>query len=235
MGMPFFRTFALLDAPCYHARMKISTARFKKIGKKAAAITAGVFTAVALALSGLADTPDELFCGTAQAAVATAETNRRAASNPAAPARKERLRDRLRRLFLAQPSAVRGAVLLPFWAAGKVLITLLSPLFAALSPALQAVLGTLLNAALLFGLFLLVFRLLFPGLRLRDFLTKRNLLLLIVGTLVLSAVDLLLRVFWADYRLVSIAIKLGAGLLILALLCRYIFGARRRSNGMCPV
>ena len=211
--------------------MDLSKAQLKKLGKRAAATAAGLLAALSLALGSVVDSPDELFSGAPQAAqvvIAAAEDDERiaAASAPAEPAQKERLRDKLRRLFLAQPSAVRGVVLLPFWAAGKVLLSLLSLLFTALSPVLQVLLGVLLNAALLFGLFLIVLKLLFPNLRLKDLLTKRNILLLTIGSLVLSATDAILRAVWEDYRPISIAIKLGVGLLVLSLLCWRIFGKR---------
>ena len=213
--------------------MDVSKAQLKKLGKRAAATAAGVLAALSLALGGIVDSPDELTACAPQAAhvvVAAAEDDGRAAAPVAEPAQKERLRDKLRRLFLARPSVVRGAVLLPFWALGKALLALFSLLFAALSPVLQILLGVLLNALLLFGLFLLVLKLLFPNLRLRGLLTKRNILLLAAGSLVLSAADTILKIFWEDYRPISIAIKLGIGLLVLSLLCRRIFGKRLPHN-----
>jgi hypothetical protein len=209
--------------------MDFSKAKLKKFGKQAAATAAGLLAAFSLALGGMVDSPNELFSGAPQAAqvvlCASAQDDCVEETSPATPA-KERLRDKLRRLFLAQPSIVRGVVLLPFWAVGKVLLTLFSLLFTALSPVLQILLGVVLNAALLFGLFLIVLKLLFPNLRLRDFLTKRNILLFTIGSLVLSATDAILRAVWEDYRPVSIAIKLVVGLLILSLLCWRIFGKR---------
>ncbi|MEN6635423.1 MAG: hypothetical protein ABFC56_06210 [Clostridiaceae bacterium] len=211
--------------------MKITSQQLKKFGKKAAATAAGLFAAAAIAISGLVDSPDELFTGTPQAAqvvIAAAEEDERAVAKSvsAEPAQKEHLRDKLRRLFFAQPSAVRGVVLLPFWAIGKVLIGFFSLLFTALSPVLQIIIGVLLNALLLFGLFALVFKLLFPNLSLRKFLTKRNIILLTVGALLLSATDAILRANWADYRPISIAIKLVVGLIVLSLLAWRIFGKR---------
>ena len=209
--------------------MDFSKAKLKKFGKQAAATAAGLLAAFSLAFGGMVDSPNELFSGAPQAAqvvlCAAAQDDCAMEISPATPA-KERLRDKLRRLFLAQPSVVRGVVLLPFWAVGKVLLTLFSLLFTALSPVLQILLGVVLNAALLFGLFLIVLKLLFPNLRLRDFLTKRNILLFTIGSLVLSATDAILRAVWEDYRPVSIAIKLVVGLLILSLLCWRIFGKR---------
>ena len=212
--------------------MNLTREQLKKLGKRAVATAAGVLAAAALAIGAVVDSPDELFPAVPQAAqvviCASAEDDECAAiaKTPAAPAQKERLRDKLRRLFLAQPSVVRGVVLLPFWAIGKVLLGLCSLLFTALSPVLQLILGVLLNALLLFGLFLLVLKLLFPSLKLRDFLTKRNILLLAAGSLLLSLTDTVLKMFWEDYRPISIAIKLTVGLVVLSLLAWRIFGKR---------
>jgi len=211
--------------------MNVSLDQLKKLGKRTAATAVGLLAAASLALGGLVDSPDELFSGTPQAAqvvlYATAQDDCAQKAISAEPAKKERLRDKLRRLFLSQPSVVRGIVLLPFWAVGKVLIGLLSLLFTALSPVLQIILGVLLNALLLFGLFLIVLKLLFPNLRLRDLLTKRNIILLLTGSLLLSITDRVLRTFWEDYRPISIAIKLAVGLIVLSLLAWRIFGKRQ--------
>jgi len=204
--------------------------QLKKLGKRAAMTAVGLFAAVSLALGGVVDSPEELFSGAPQAAhvviCASDQDDCTAKATSAEPAKKERLRDKLRRLFFSQPSVVRGVVLLPFWAVGKVLIALFSLLFAALSPVLQILLGVLLNALLLFGLFLIVLKLLFPNLRLRDLLTKRNIILLATGSILLSVADAILRTYWEDYRPISIAIKLGVGLIVLSLLCWRIFGKR---------
>lgn len=201
----------------------------KRLVKKTLTAIVCAVAAAALAVGSLADTPQELFSGaqqTGQAVVAMADA--------AEPEKKPTLRDRLRRFFLGQPSVVRGVVLLPLWAAGKGLLALLSGLFAALHPALQAVLGVLFNAALLFGLFALVFKLLFPDKRLKEVLTKRNIVRLVSGAVLLAAADAILRVFWEEYRPVSIAIKLAAGLLVLALLCWRIFGKRTAKKAVQP-
>ena len=211
--------------------MKLESKKLKKFGKKALAVAAGVIAACSIALGSLVSTPDELFSGVSQttqiaAAQAAGEDRAAGGSTSANPAQNERLRDRLRRLFFAQPSVVRGVVLLPFWAAGKAVLSLLSLLFTALSPFLQLILGVLLNALLLFGLFALVLKLLFPNLRLRDLFTKRNVLILVISSVLLAVTDAILRAYWEDYRPISIAIKLGVGLLVLALLSWRIFGKR---------
>jgi hypothetical protein len=232
-GMLFSRTFADFSAAEYNFIMKLSNEQLKKLGKRAAAAAVGIVAALSLALGGVADSPDELFSGAPQSAhVIAAKAD---AMDTAAPEKKPTLRDRLRRLFLSQPSVVRGIVLLPLWAAGKALIWLLSALFAALSPVLQVILGVLLNAALLFGVFALIYKLLFPDKKLRDFLTKRNVILFVSGAILLSLTDTVLRIFWEDYRPVSVAVKLVAGLVVLALLSWRIFGKRLVKQAAQPV
>ena len=101
--------------------MNLTREQLKKLGRRAAATAAGVLAAVTLALGAVVDSPDELFSGAPQAAqvVLCASTQDDCAQEavPATPAQKERLRDKLRRLFLAQPSVVRGIVLLHCFAA----------------------------------------------------------------------------------------------------------------------
>ena len=210
--------------------MNLTKEQLKKLGKRAAATTAGIIAALSLALGGVVDSPDELFSGAPQAAhvviCAPDQDDCATGAASAEPTKKERLRDKIRKLFLSQPSFVRGIVLLPFWAVGKLLLALFSLLFAALSPILQIILGVLLNALLLFGLFLIVLKLLFPNLRLRDLLTRRNVLLLAAGSILLSVTDSVLRNYWEDYRPISIAIKLAVGVVVLSLLCWRIFGKR---------
>ncbi|MEA4870094.1 MAG: hypothetical protein VB062_05600 [Christensenella sp.] len=213
--------------------MDLSNERLKKLGKKAAAAAIGFFAAAAIALGALADSPDELFCDTpqaAQAVIAATEEDERIQARSALtqPAKKEGQRARLRRLFLGQPSVVRGAVLLPVWVVGKALLSVLSLVFTALGPILQLILQILLHALLLLGLFALLLKLLFPNLRLRDLLTGRIILLLFAASILFSVTDAVLRRFWVDYRPVSIAVKLAVALLVLTLLCWRIFGKRRK-------
>jgi hypothetical protein len=210
-----------------------SAPQLQKLGKKTLAVCAGVVAACSMALGSLVSMPDELFSGVPPVTSVAAQSA--SEESPAKPVEKDeskkqsRFRNWLRSVFFCQPSVVRGLLLLPFWALGKVLLTLFSLLFTALSPILQIILGVLLNAALLFGLFALLLKLLFPNLRWRDIFTKRNILMLAIGSVLLSAMDTVLRAYWEDYRPISIAIKLGFALVILSLLCWRILGKRQKA------
>lgn len=206
--------------------------------RKATTAAVGVTAACSIALASVAPNASELFNGITQpeTEVSSATVSKRSSANSASaqPSRGDRIRARLRGLFFAEPSILRGVILLPFWAAGKALLALLSVLFTALSPVWQVLLGVLFNALLLFGLFALVYKLLFPNKRLRDLFTKRNILLLTAGSLLLSATDAVLRAFWEEYRPVSLAVKLVLALLVLALLCWRIFGKRKPRPAPVP-
>lgn len=208
--------------------------QLRRYGKRALAVCAGVVAACSIALGSLASTPEELFSGVPAAAPITAAQSSSEAS-PSKPAEKDesrpqsRFRGWLRSVFFSQPSVVRGLVLLPFWVLGKTLTVLFSLLFTALNPILQVLFGVLLNAALLFGLFAILLKLLFPNLRWRDLFTKRNILLLTIGSVLLSVADAVLRTCWADYRPIRIAILLGVALVILSLLCWRILGKRKKA------
>jgi len=196
--------------------------------RKAVATTAGVFAACSIAIASLTSSPSDLFgeaaAETQQIALSDERLIKTASSKPSAW---DRLRVRLRGVFFAQPSVVRGLILLPFWTVGKLLTMLISALFGALSPVWQAVLGVLLNALLIFGLFSGGYKLLFPNKKLKDFLTKRNIVLLSVASVLLSATDAILRAYWDDYRPISLAIKLAVGLFLLILLSWRIYGKRK--------
>jgi hypothetical protein len=200
-----------------------------KFKRKAAAATAGVFAACSIAIASLTSDPSDLFGASASAEtqqVAYSDERSLKVANPK-PGAWERLRVRLRGVFFAQSSVVRGLILLPFWTVGKLLILLLSALFGALSPVWQAALGLLLNALLIFGLFAGGYKLFFPNKKLKDFLTKRNIVLLSTASLILAATDAVLRIYWDDYRPVSLAIKLAVGLFLLMLLSWRIYGKRK--------
>jgi hypothetical protein len=200
----------------------------RKLKRKAAAAAAGVVAACSIGLASVSPAASDLFGENAVPADTAVQTDKQNASSPSAsPNSADRLRARIRGVFLAQPSVLRGVILLPFWSLGKVLLTLFAGLFTALAPVWQAALGVLLNAALLFVLITGVYKLIFPNKELKDLLTKRNILLLSGAAVLLAAADALLRVYWDDYQPVSIAVKLALGLVVLILLSWRIYGKRR--------
>lgn len=130
------------------------------------------------------------------------------------------LRERICLRIQSWPLAVRTLVLLPLWGIGEVLTVLLSALWK--SPIGQFLLHFLLEAALLIGLFALVWKLLFPNVPLRKLFSKKNLPWLIVGALLIVAADALLGVFWEQWKIWRIVLLAVVGFVVLLLLYRRI-------------
>ena len=114
------------------------------------------------------------------------------------------------------PLPVRALILLPLWGIGEVLTVLLTGLVQ--SPIGQAVLHALLEAGLLIGLFLLVWKLLFPNVPLKQVFNKRTLPWLIGGALLLTVANAVLCLVWDDWKTWRIVLYAVVGLGVLTLL-----------------
>lgn len=214
---------------CYTVPMEDTNEAKRKLKNRIVGTAASAFTAVSLAVGALFPSPQEIMHAendgddvNAQAAVVSVGKRLEKSSGETSRPRG----DRLRAFFLRQPAAVRGALLLPMWCVGKAMLTVLSLLWAALSPVWGILLGVLLNALLLIGLFALVYKLLFPNRSLKNLFKKRNIIVLLIGGVALSATDAILKAYWKDYAPISVWIKIGIGFAVLSLLCWRIFGKR---------
>lgn len=130
------------------------------------------------------------------------------------------LRERICIRMQSLPLPVRALVLLPLWGVGEVLITLLTTLWN--SPVGQFLLHFLLEAALLIGLFALVWKLLFPNVPLRKIFSRKKLPWLIGGALLITAADALLGYFWEPWKVWRIVALAVVGFVVLLLLYRRI-------------
>ena len=103
-----------------------------------------------------------------------------------APTKAELFRERV----VALPAPVKGLVLLPLWTLGAIANYALSLLLGLFMKVFGgSILTFLFQFALIFGLFALALKLLFPDKKLKDLLTKKNLLWMAVAALVLTAAD----------------------------------------------
>ena len=91
-----------------------------------------------------------------------------------------------------------------------------------------SVLTFLFQFALLFGLFALALKLLFPNRKLKDLLTKKNLLWMAVCALILTAADMLLKTWYDPYAKVRALILLVLALVLLSLLAWHILYKRKK-------
>lgn len=129
--------------------------------------------------------------------------------------------DKLRSRFLRLPLGVRAVVLLPLWAAGAVP----TAIFTALTPLWRALLGLVLQMAVLLALFALVYKLLFPKAKLRQLFRPKNLVWLLLAAAALTALDLVLDHFWDPWPLARTALLILGGFGVICLLWHRLCGA----------
>ncbi len=125
-------------------------------------------------------------------------------------------RERICLRMQSMPLLVRVFILLPLWAIGEVITTVISVLFK--SQVGQFLLHFLLEAAVLIGIFALVWKLLFPHVPLRKQFLKKNWPWLIGGALLVTAADALLGYYlkqWGIWRIVLLVVVGFAVLLLL--------------------
>lgn len=154
----------------------------------------------------------------------------------AAPSRKSifgRIADVLRSFFLALPWPVRLCICIPLWAAGYGIIHLVTWLLpAALSPVLHHILSWAILAAVLLGVFALALKCLFPRMPWKKIFCKRNLLLVLVISIILKAADLLVPLAWSGYTRVKYPVMLALGA---ALLCLVLLAIRKRRKQLAAM
>lgn len=115
----------------------------------------------------------------------------------------------------SMPLWVRAGILTPLWGIGEALNVLLSGLIHSVFG--RFLIRLILEAALLTGLILLVWKLLFPNVPLKKILSKKNLPWILGAALVVTVADFVLGLVWDKWnvwRTILIAL-VGFGILIL--------------------
>lgn len=211
----------------------------KNVKKKLVGAAAGAVTAVSLLTGSLFDSADDILhieneeeTAAETAVVSVGKTPAVKNDRPGESA--VTLRQRFRQFFLGQSQAVRALVVTPLWAVGHGLILLLSSLMTALAPVWQGLAAFLLQALLLAGIFLLLYKLIFPNRKLTDLLKKKNWLYLLLGSAALAGTDFALRTFVPEYHWIGVGIRVALAVLVLGLLCYRIFGPRKRPAALQP-
>lgn len=120
---------------------------------------------------------------------------------------------RFRQAVSTLPQSVRLLIIVPLWAAGTAILTVISFLWNVIfaSPLGAFIASLFMGFAILLGLFTVTAKALFPDVPLRKILTKRNLLILGCLALVLSGIDAVAPMYWHQYPLAAALLKLVLG------------------------
>lgn len=208
----------------------------KKKLRSAAIRAAGTVTAAGMLLNGTVDAEDLLTSPEQKAQSADAAhvqytsapiyTVKGTQAEPApAPSPRELLRERI----VALPAPVKGLLLLPLWTVGAIanyafslLLSLIIRLFGG------SLLTLLFQFAVLFGLFALALRSLFPHKKLRELLTRRSLLAMAIAALILTVADMVLKTWYEPYARIRALVLLILALVLLSLLSWRILRRRKK-------
>ena len=210
----------------------------KKKLRSAAIKAAGTVTAAGMLLNGTVDAED-LLTSPEQKAQTAGSAHVQHGSAPVytvkgtkaepvhAPTKAELFREKV----VALHPAVKGLVLLPLWTLGAIAnygVSLLLGLFVKVFGG--SILTFLFQFALIFGLFALALKLLFPNKKLRELLTRKNLIWMGICALVLTAADMLLKTWYEPYAKVRALILLVLALVMLSLLAWRILYKRKKAE-----
>ena len=211
-------------------------AETKKKLRSAAIKAAGTVTAAGMLLNAAVE-PEDLLTSREEKARSAASAHVQAGKSPTytiqvtrpeatpAPTKAELFREKV----IALPAPVKGFLLLPLWTLGAVAnyaFSLLLSLFMKVFGG--SVLTFLFQFVLLFGLFALALKLLFPHKKLRELLTKKSLLGMAVAALLLTAADMLLKMWYEPYAKVRSLVLLVLALILLSLLCYRLLRKRKK-------
>ena len=128
--------------------------------------------------------------------------------------------DQVRAWFIRLPVALKATILLPLWGLGALPVAIGT----ALAPIWGQVLGFLLQAGLLIGLFCAIYKLLFPKRKVKELFKKRNFKWLAIGAVTITGVNVLLGQVWAGWPVLRAFIVAAVGFAVLALLWKRICG-----------
>ena len=120
---------------------------------------------------------------------------------------------RFRQAVLSLPQTVRLLLVVPLWAAGTAIMTVISFLWNILfaSPLGAFIASLFMGFAILLGLFTVTAKALFPDVPIRKILCKRNIIILGCLAVLLSAFDAVAPAYWHSYPLAAALLKLVLG------------------------
>jgi len=133
-------------------------------------------------------------------------------------------KDVLRTWLLKLPVPVKALILLPLWALGALPVALGTSLFSAVSPIMAQVLGFILQAAVLVGVFCVVYKLIFPNRKIRELFKKENRWWLILGAFAIVSANFGLSIAWPGWPVARLVLMVAVGFGVLCLLWHRICG-----------
>ena len=131
---------------------------------------------------------------------------------------------RFKQAVLTLPQSVRVLLVVPLWAAGTAILTMISFLWNVLfaSPLGAFIASLALGFAIMLGLFTVTAKALFPDVPLRKILCRRNVIIIGCLALLLSGIDAVAPIYWSQYPLAAALVKLVLGGSVIGYLSHHV-------------
>ena len=189
----------------------------KKIEK---GIVAGV-TSVSVLLGGTFDSPQDLLNEEHVKPKAIIEQIGNLDDDPEQEKHKSVLEEKLRDLIYRIPVRIRMFLCVPLWFLGTFLISLSDLLInTLLAPVGHLILNFILHILLLLAVVGICVKILFPDLPWSKIFNKRTILLVILGSVLLSLCDIFMPMIWEDYKMYRNIAKFFTGLTVILIILR---------------
>ena len=131
---------------------------------------------------------------------------------------------RFKQAVLTLPQSVRVLLVVPLWAAGTAILTMISFLWNVLfaSPLGAFIASLALGFAIMLGLFTVTAKALFPDVPLRKILCRRNVIIIGCLALLLSGIDAVAPIYWSQYPLAAALVKFVLGGSVIGYLSHHV-------------
>ena len=189
----------------------------KKVG---IGVLAGI-TSVAVLLGGVFDSSSEILNGYIDDSHIVIQEDEQ---NEAKPAKKSSFNNKVKELVYKVPIGIRTVVFVPLWFLGSAILYGFDLLVSTvIAPFAHIILGFLLQALIMLGIVAVCIKILFPDLPWRKIFSKKLILSVLIGSLVLSICDWIIPMFWEKYRFYRLISKfILGGIVILIILKPFI-------------
>ena len=127
---------------------------------------------------------------------------------------------KFRQAVLSMPQAVRLLLITPLWAVGTGLMTAVSWLWSIIfsSPLGAFIASFAVGFGVLFALFAVTAKMLFPDIPLKKILSKKTVMALGLTALALAGADAALPAFWHEYPYYAAALKIGVAAMVIGII-----------------
>ena len=192
---------------CFCGTIILSKQRLEGQGlekkKAAAAAVASVIATTGVAVDASIDNPSDILQQTSvqpQVDYVLQDGDQDAAATDSEKQKQKRTaKEAMSEWILGLPYAVRVLFVLPLWAVGTLVVGAVNLAIAGLSPIANWLIGFVVMALIIGGVFTLTAKAMFPDLPLRKILNRHTIKWILVAAVLAFAADLLLGIFWPSY------------------------------------